>query len=860
MRTDPADTQPSPLPHRDPPPRHRPAAAAAVAIIIGIAVAHEFAPSGWVLLAAGFGAAALGVVVMRRRPGSRRAFWMVLALVALVGAARYRLAVTPLDPAHLGRFATADPALVRLTGTVVGQPHIRDPERSRDTFRPVLGPATIFTLSADGLEHGTQSRRAAGRVLVICHEAAPDVGAGDRVAIVGRLTKPVGPSNPGRPTRPREALAAVLTTDHARAITPLERRTRRLGLRIVGALRRHMADTIRRHLNDDHAAMMLALLIGDRDRIEGDLKRSFQVTGTAHLMAISGLHVGLVAAMTWGLARLVRIPERIAYMLVVAVAVLYALVTGLHAPALRACAMIAVLALGALARREGDLINSLGLAAAAVLLVDPLDLFRAGFQLSFVATLGLMLFVDPVEDGLRRIGARVWRKRLDRRKIAAAAGRRHRSLPPRYSRAMRQVVAVCLVAWLVTMPLTAYYFRFVAWLCPLATLVAWPFLWLSLAGGVAMCVAEAVGLGAWAAPVARVGLDCLAGVLRFFASVPGSDVFSSLLPTLGTVLLCYAGLAVLALRRRWGVSARRLGLALAVIAGGVVWSVLADNPAPADPELTVLEVGHGQCAVLRTPEGRTVLLDAGSLTRAGGAWRTVENALIALRVRRIDLIALSHTDRDHYSALPGLLGAFPVGAVALPDRFLTSDDQDVHRLMDLLKARRVPLRVVRAGDSITDFDPLVLDVLNPGPDADDLSDNNASVVVRARYGSRAVLATGDLQEVGIDALLSRGADVTADVLLAPHHGRFEANLHALVQAVGPRVAIASGPRVARVEQAMPVFRAGGAAAFVTGSDGAVTVTLSPDALRIRTWRAPVRRTTVPLLEAQDKGVRNRRGS
>lgn len=803
----------------------------AIALLAGVLVARLVSPGGGLLLAAGaiFSAAAVWCAV--RRPGRRITTAAVLGVVFVAGAARYWLAVTPLDPAHLSRFATDQPILAHLTGVVVTEPHARRLEES-------LLRATFFAVEAEALGSGAFSRRAAGRVLVVVHEDVTDVHCGDRVRMVGRLIAPSPPTNPGQRVRPGRPLAAVLTTDHREAVVPIPGGPFRGAPRLIALLRRQMARTVSSHLHPEHRAVMLALLIGDRWRIERDLKRSFAVTGTMHLLAISGLHVGLVAAMTWGLLRLVGVPPRPAYLLVLAAALLYGAVTGWHAPTVRACAMIGVITLGALLRRDVDLLNSLALAAVLVVFLDPFDLFRAGFHLSFVATLGLVLFVRPVDQAVGRATGRLFARWRDRRRLAAAAGRHRPSIPPRWRRALRQTVIVSIVAWVVTAPLSAYYFGRVAWLCPLATLAASPLLWLALSSGLVMCAASLLNAAHLVAPLTGTSLGLLGEVVGAFARLPGSGALDRLRPTTGMLVLYYGALVLVALRGRLGVPPRRVALAVGITAAGLAWTVALFDPAPAGLEVTLLEVGHGQCAILRTPEGHTVLLDAGSLTRAGGAWRTVADALVALRVRRIDLAVLSHPDHDHFSALPGLLEEFPIGAVVVPQRFFDSAEADARQVLRTLKEAGVPTHTAAAGEAITGLEPLTLEVLHPGAEPADWSDNDLSLVIRAVHGSTGVLVTGDLQERGIAALLSRRRDLAADVLIAPHHGRYEGNLAWLVAAVRPALVAASGPATPRTVQGLAVYRSAGATALLTGEVGAITILGTAGGLEVRTWRTP----------------------
>jgi competence protein ComEC len=813
----------------------------AVALIVGIIAEREWAPSPVALVGLGAAALVAATALVVWRPGSRLARAGVLWLVAAVGATVAWLAATPLDPADLDRFAGPEPALARLVGRVVSEPHVSDPNRGHQVFRPVFGPSTSFALDTEALVHQGMERRVSGPVVVIVREPVGHVHGGDRVAVVGRLTAPGGPTNPGERSQRLPRLAAFLTTDHAEAVTRLAGPSGGAPFSLIGALRRHLANTITRRLPPRQAGLLLAILTGDRRRIESDLKRAFVLTGTLHLLAISGLNVTLLAGAAFWLLQRARLPERPALGLATAFVFLYAMVVGFEPPVLRAAVMVAVIMLSRLFRHDAESINSLGVGAVIVLLADPGALFEASFQLTFVTTLGILLFAGPMDRWLHA-GLRVaLHGRRDRRAIEAAARTPRRPrlrLNTPFFRIPRQTVGASWVASAVAAPVTAYYFRFLAAINAIATPLVLPFFWLAVVLGMALCILEVFGLGALVAPIVALDLRVMGSLLEFFAMLQGDPRVFDCTVGLGTVLICYTGFGVFALRYRLNLTKGRLALALWLTAAGAAWSLARDVSPPAAPELTALDLGHGQCVLLRTPEGRSVLFDAGALFRRNAA-ATIEHALLALGVRRLDLIVLSHPDLDHFSAVPELLSAFPTGAVAVSSAFLEAESPEPKRLLALVADAGVPVLTVGAGDAIAGLEPLALTVLHPSEKDRALGDNDQSLVIQASHGSTSALTTGDLQSAGIDALVRRGWPAAAQVLVAPHHGHAERHLAALVEAVKPRRVVVSGPGGPRVDLARPAYTAGGASLHLTGDLGAITVTLSPD-LPVRTWRADAR--------------------
>ncbi len=613
----------------------------------------------------------------------------------------------------------------------------------------------------------------------------PQPALGERWQLQARLRPPAGMVNfagfdyAGWLFRQRiAATGAASQPAAARRLAPA---------RGLAALRGDLAEGIDRAVADPAvAAMLRAVVVGDRSGL-APLRPTLQATGTSHLMAISGLHVGLVAVAAGALATLLlRLAGRPATRAAAAIAWLaalgYALLAGMGLPVQRALIMLGVVTLALLWQRPLRRWQPWLLALALILACDPLASADAGLWLSFGAV--ACLIYGFAGRPLRTEGA------------ARAA-----------LRSQGQIV-------LGLAPLLLWWFGRLSLLAPLVNLLLVPLfaLWVvpvALAGATLAALGLPGASLVWQA--AAVPLAALWPVLAWLGR--GALAELAVQPPAWALPLAALGLCWLLAPRGWPL--RPLGLLLAA---------LALNLSPARPpvgvaEVVVLDVGQGLAVAMRTH--RHVLVfdtGAGFASGSSAAELAILPQLQAWGVRQIDLLIVSHEDADHRGGVPALRAALPV-------REALMGGTEAARLADFVRCRR---------GMHWRWDGVDIRLLHPQDEA--ASGNDGSCVLRVDTRAGSLLLTGDIEAAGERALLRQAALRPADVLVVAHHGSDSSSTWPLLRAVAPCLAIVPAGAGNRWGFPAPAVRtrlaAVGAGLAVTGQDGAIAVRLGATPTRV----------------------------
>jgi competence protein ComEC len=690
--------------------RH-PVVPVAIAFAGGVWTASALPVPVWTLLALLPFSAGLAIACARRGRFPA-AFTGAVFAFFLCGAAWYRLD-SRVPAADLSKPVGEASALFRLRARVREVPlpsHEGVPE-------PRPGSTVVEVMT---VERGGEWHPATGRVLLRIGEpggrrAARDVFPGDVVEVLASVRRPGRARAPGDYDR-REALERHGIRLEA-SVSPSRLRIVEEGpalsvRRQAARLRRHLATVLRRDLPRRQSELYVALLLGHRPGIDAEDRARFSESGMGHLLAVSGLHLAILAWLVGLLLRTAGVGRRSAGVTLAVFAVLYAVVAGARPPVVRAAVMVVTYLASVALGRDRDLQNTVAFAALVLLVQRPAALFEAGFQLSFAAVAFIAFLFPVIEEAWKATRGEPadWMEPLPEN---------------RYDRAMkrvRQALFVSIAAWIGVQPLVLHYLGFVNPWAILANVVVLPLATVALAGGVLLMAAGSVWvpLGTVFAVPARAGIAMLMGAVKVFAALPGSQVY---LPSpgrwwlLGYYAFAFVGLVwasegVKVLRppaeaeyelahtipARWVTSSttRRAMLgAVAVIAvAALVLAVAGRERVPA-PSLTVLDVGRHRAVAVRAASGADVLVNAGSPGRASGLRdRLRENGFAPPAA-----VVVTRDDEERTSGLAAVLEETTGAVLALPSG--TTPSGSVREARMLAHGRGVSTVWPRPGDEFS---------------------------------------------------------------------------------------------------------------------------------------------------------------
>ena len=782
--------------------------------------------TGWLALGACLGALAAGADDRRWLAVVLTAGALAgLAVVVTVGAPRARIVAVGLGVAAIVVRSILLPSPPAVAGTPAGSGPWSMVVETVGSPRDGHQVATVRTIDA-----GPDGFRLAATL-----PRYPLIEPGDRIEVTGRLRP--------RPDSPYGDYLARLDAWGVLDARTLELHTRPVdpGTLLEG-WRRDAGDALTRVLPEPEAGLAAGIIIGLRDRVDRAVATAFTTAGVSHVVAISGWNIAIVAAAVTAVAGGLGRRRR---SVVIALAIgAYIAFAGASPSVVRAGAMAAVVLIARESGRTGRAAAALGWAVVLLLLADPGLIVDAGFQLSSLATAGLIAWATP----------------LSRRLDVLTRGR----LP----RWLSESLGVSLAAQASTLPIVLASFGRLALVAPAVNLLIVPLVApamaagiVALLGGLLVSLGGPSAVGIVVAVPAWVALRLMIGIVDVSAAVPMASVaFDPAVGVgLGVASSIIAGIVIAWHRQRRAGPGRRAGAAVAerrssrpgaapsramrvaayglVVAVGSAGAVAVTAPAGI-ARVTVLDVGQGDAILVEGSRGGRLLIDGGpdpdrllvELDRRVPPWD-----------RRIDVVVLSHPHEDHVAGLALLLARYRVARVLEPG--MRGPGPGYAAWLDALRRPGAPTRgSIAAGDRLV-VDEVAIRVLWPirGRVPSEPSDsgtgiNNVSVVMLGSIGTRRFLLAGDIEE-DVDRDVIVAGLPTVDLLKVAHHGSRTATTEAFVAATRPRVAVASAgtgnPYGHPARATMDRLAAAGARVMRTDRDGSVTVSFDDDGLTVR---------------------------
>ncbi|MGI9473152.1 MAG: ComEC/Rec2 family competence protein [Rubripirellula sp.] len=685
-----------------------------------------------------------------------------------------------------------------------------------------------------------------GRVLVVLDGRRDTLLPGDLIEVYGTLRPFQGPTNPGqrdlRPFYRRKNLQARIDVSEPDQIL-----TRSSSQSWRNRVSRFVANTatkgrnlLLRYTSDETGPLAVALVLGQRDYVSPRTRDQLLVTGTAHLLSVSGMHLAIVVLLASRLATLLRFPLAMEVVWITGICLFYTALTGGRPPVMRASILVGTFLFAMWMKRTSQPLNTLSLAALILVVLNPCYVFSVGVQLSFLAVATLILCGRrPIsEDSKTRSTDPSLAQEAQLRDLVDRSR-------PRSTFYLRKALGMCWQAiWFsgcvtaMSLPLVWYQFHVVSPISVFANVLLGPCLFVALAAGV-----TTVAVGMVYSPLAALPGSICDWTLRWMNWIIGSAAEMpyghAWLPAppgwwVVTFYIVIGTLFVLP-RVRSATYVRYLWMGLWII---VAWTMATTKPELSTTacEATFLDVGHGTSVILRLPDERVWLYDCGRLGNDANRSRGIDEALWSLGVTRLDGIFLSHADADHFNALPGLLERFSVKTIVTPPGMLKEDEPALDPIRQAIRDYDVPVREV-ASETIVVSARQRLHVLHPPAQRLPGSDNANSLVLRLDCAGTCMILPGDLEPPGTESLINTSRPPPGGILMAPHHGSLRMNAEAVLHWARPRETIVSGGRRARNPEVRRMLARFGSDVKITANVGAIRVRISRNGdIDVQTWK------------------------
>jgi competence protein ComEC len=628
-------------------------------------------------------------------------------------------------------------------------------------------------------------------------------------------------------------------------------------------------------ISENDAAMLAAMVTGDRTYLTHSLRVGFERTGSFHMLVVSGLHLAIVAGFILWITRQLRLPTIPGTLITLASAFAYALFAGFATPVQRSLWMVTLFLIGRLFYRERNALNTIGFASLCLLAASPRSLFESSLQMTLLAVVSIIgiaapLLGDTVHPYLSaardlrlieldvKLPPRQAQFRVVLRMSAAALARAASKrigwkVFPWIVRAMLRcveaLVVSCVAELAMTLPMAMYFHRITVFALPVNVLIL-PLLIILVPVALIMLMLLLLSAKAALIPAAATAMFLHFGiwVVHLFGSMSSSDLRVPDPVPLQIAIFCTLLGAAIALARyakysgtrwRWRiVCAAMLAAAVAVVVPRPV-----DHPRDA-LLVEALDVEQGDSILLISPDGKTMLVDGGGF--GGGPRKTPQNfdvgeevvsaALWSRGIRHLDVVALSHAHSDHMGGLPAVLRNFK------PDELWVGNNPPVAEysaLLDEAGALGTRVRTLRAGDALS-FGTAQIHVFAPFADYQPAAEpgNNDSLVLRAAYGETSVLLEGDAEAPIEEAMLAEPA-LQSTLLKVGHHGSETSTTPNFLARVAPQWAMIScglhnhygHPRA----EVLGRLQAAHVRTFSTDIDGATCFELNGKAVRARAF-------------------------
>ena len=812
----------------------------AFSFIAGILIGNRFhLPNSLVLAILSIALAICLVFIVRRNRFQVLVFLCLTLISSGFICINSYLRVSP-GPLHISNLNY--PGLIGLEGVVLDNPN-RKPDRTDIVIEAVRVVQNGIPVPIEG------------RVLLTIITDSGQAGGipryGDLVRCKVKLKRPENFNNPGGFDFKRHlGLKGIFvrgTINDAGEFVIIRRNVGNPFISRLESFRDRLRDLIREHAPAEQATILQAMVLGEQNEIPREILAKFNRTGTTHILAISGFNVGIVFILfLLAFKTLLKSSEylllrfnlyKLGSFLAAIPVIFYTYMAGLGMSVVRAAVMVLALVVAAVSGKGRDLPNTLALAALIMVAVYPPAFFDVSFQLSFAAVAGI-LFIVPRFTNLIPAGPadplhpRGWLKES-----------LHTAL-----RSFWIFILVTMAATLATIPLTTYYFNTFSLIVIAGNVLLVPILgYAVILLGMGIIIAAPLWKGLTilmiqaASWLIRISLN----IADTLSSFPYASIYTTT-PTIIELVVFYLLLIALVLAadyylvRREPARGARFYLTITAVAIFIFFFVFDFAASRIKDgqrdrlEVTFIDVGQGNSALVRLPGGENMMIDGGGFfdDRFDVGRNVVAPFLWHEKIRTIGTVILTHPHPDHLRGLLFILRNFSVGEVWSSGK--TIDDESYDEFKKIIEEQRIKHRILHAGQ-VLKRSGVSIRVLNPAaaknpsaaPDLSDPAINDDSLVLKFTLNQVGFLFPGDISEEAEARLVRRERGMASQVLLAPHHGSNSSSSVRFIKAVHPDLVIFSCGRNNRFHFPRPEvesrYREAGAKIYRTDRQGAITI-------------------------------------
>jgi len=681
---------------------------------------------------------------------------LLFLIIFLIGIFNYNLNSNPIGVNHIANFV--EDKKLTIICTVLDKEYYPNQEK------------ISFKVKANLIERGDYSIGTQGLILVNTYLGNCPYEYGDVLKIKGKLEKPIGQKNFGEFDYElylaREKIFTYINIWQEKDIKKIGEDDSNFLASFSLSARDKIKEISNQTLPPPYNYLLIGMLLGEKGFIPPNLKEVFTDAGIMHILAVSGLHVGIIAMALLVFLSILRLPKKLKLLTLILILIIYASITGFRPSVLRATIMFILLIGGKLINRSRNINISLFFAAFVILLSNPLILYDAGFLLSFIVTFSIINLSPTLQRLFSKIA--VW---------------------------IKNPLAISIAAWIGIFPLSAYFFTKVSIISIFSNIFIVPLTGIAVILGFATFFIGLVSiyLAGIIANINYLVLNLITLIAKLFSSLPFAFIYVAQ-PSILVIILYY--LTVLFIIKMFNekilwqkIKKKAVLIVLSITLIIIIIQVFypTDNL-----KVNFINVGQGDCILIEAPNKINILIDGGGTPQSDF---DVGSKIVIPYLRRkgineIDLLIVTHPHLDHLEGLLPVLKEFKVDMVL--DSGVICDSSEYKEFISLILKKGIPYHKAKAGDNFIFNNNLEIFLLNPLYDSDfyEESDfNNASIVVKLFYKNADFLFTGDIEEATEKKLLVWQNILQSDILKVGHHGSATSTSIEFLDKVDPRIAV-----------------------------------------------------------------------